>query len=154
MGGAGQRQWMLTSLGFIWDFNSYFHSPPLSQVLFFLNPTYSVLCRSAADLITFTRLSHIFSLSLFPSFDVIKNYFHATPGEEDYCSDCHLITDIHTVKNTLFSSHRWNWGLQVPHVSFPCPLPGGSSISVMGGCEGLHHVSVNFNLMNVSQPSL
>lgn len=34
------------------------------------------------------------------------------------------------------------------------PLPGGSSVLVMDGCEGLHRVSVNFNHIKVSQPSL
>lgn len=31
-------------------------------------------------------------------------------------------------------------------------LPGGSSISVMGGCGGLHHVPVNFNHIKLSRP--
>lgn len=77
----GRAIWMLTSLGLFWDFNSYFHPPPLAQLLFLLNPTDSVLCRSTADLITFTRLLHIFSLSLFPPSDLIKSYFHATSEE-------------------------------------------------------------------------
>lgn len=31
-------------------------------------------------------------------------------------------------------------------------LPGGSSISVMGGCGGMHHVPVNFNHIKLSRP--
>lgn len=31
-------------------------------------------------------------------------------------------------------------------------LPGGSSISVIGGCGGLHRVPVNFNHIKLSQP--
>lgn len=70
----------------------------------------------------------------------------------------------HTNENTCTHKHVWHEWKGIDFFIFHKPvsftegglwllaLPAGSSISVMGGCGGLHHVPVNFNHIKLSRP--
>lgn len=111
---------MLPSLGLFWGFNRYFHSPPLSHPAFLLNPSDLVLSRSAAALLLCIRLLRL--QPFFISFFWCDKQLFPCHSRRVSTAAGRLLSwlwseyAIHAVRNTLCSSHRWNWRLPLPHV--------------------------------------